>query len=293
MTPTDMQGKICLVTGSTSGPGKATAFALAELHATVILGCRDQQRGEAVLAGIKAASPASTVDLLLLDLSVQHAIRTAVTEFEHRYDHLDVLINNAAVFTRQRTLTADGYETMFATNHLGPFLLTNLLLERLKAAPLARILTITPPATTKIAFEDVQAEHSLHALSAFRVSKACNLYFTSELAHRLASTNVTVNAFYPGLVKTPLMSEAPVPLRRLNSLFGHSPEPVAERLASYASSPEVQGMTGMVFGTGRQPRDARPSATDRAVGQQLWEASLALAPLEEVPPRERAPGGNK
>ena len=202
MTPTDMQGKICLVTGSTRGLGKATALALAHQHATVILGCRDKQRGEAVLADIKAASPVATVDLLLLDLSVQHSIRTAVREFENRYDHLDVLINNAAVFKRQRTITADGYETMFATNHLGPFLLTNLLLSRLKAANSARILTITAPSTTKIAFEDLQAEHKFSALHAFGASKACNLLFTYELAHRLADTTVTVNAFYPGLVKT-------------------------------------------------------------------------------------------
>src|SRR6266566_10067703 len=147
MTPTDMQGKICLVTGSTRCLGKATAFAFAQLLATVILGYRDKQRGEAVLAEIKAASPTAHVDLLLLDLSVQHSVRSAVTEFENRYDHLDVLINNAAVFTRQRTLTADGYETMFATNHLGPFLLTNLLLERLKAAPsvLPRHATCSSP----------------------------------------------------------------------------------------------------------------------------------------------------
>ncbi len=202
MTPTDMQGKICLVTGSTRGLGKATAFALAHQRATVILGCRDKQRGEAALAEIKAASPTANVDLLLLDLSVQHSVRTAVTEFENRYDHLDVLINNAAVFTRQRTLTADGYETMFATNHLGPFLLTNLLLSRLKAANSARILTITAPSTTKIAFEDLQAEQKFSALHAFGASKACNLLFTYELAHRLAGTTVTVNAFYPGLVKT-------------------------------------------------------------------------------------------
>jgi len=171
MTPTDMQGKICLVTGSTRGLGKATAFALAHQHATVILGCRDKRRGEAVLAEFKAASSAATVDLLLLDLSVQHSVRTAVTEFENRYDHIDVLINNAAVFKRQRTLTVDGYESMFATNHLGPFLLTNLLLERLKAATAARILTITAPSTTRIAFEDVQAEHKFSALQAFGASK--------------------------------------------------------------------------------------------------------------------------
>jgi retinol dehydrogenase 12 len=284
MTPTDMQGTICLVTGSTRGLGKAMAFALAQQHATVILGCRDRQRGEAVLAEIKAASPTATVDLLRLDLSVQHSVRSAVREFESRYDHLDVLINNAAVFTRERTLTADGYETMFATNHLGPFLLTNLLLERLQASPAARILTLTPPSTTRIAFEDVQAKHSFRALQAFRVSKGCNLYFTSELAHRLAGTTVTVNAIYPGLIKTSLMREAPTPLRWINSLFGHSPESVAERVAYYAASPDVQGMTGMLF---HQGRDARPCTTDRAASQHLWETSLALAPLDEVIPSER------
>jgi len=293
MTPMDMQGKICLVTGSTRGLGKATAFALAQQHATVILGCRDRQRGEAALAEIKAGSPAATVDLLLLNLSVQHSIRTAVTEFESRYDHLDVLINNAAVFTRQRTLTADGYETIFATNHLGPFLLTNLLLSRLKAATAARILTITAPSTTRIAFEDVQAEHKFSALHAFGASKAANLLFTYDLARRLASTNVTVNAFYPGLVKTSLMREAPAPLRWLNPVFGQSPEPVAQSVVYYASSPDVQGMTGLLFNKGRQPMDSSPYTRDRAVQQQLWEASMALASLEEVTPSERIHGENK
>ena len=280
MTPTDIQGKICLVTGSTSGLGKATAFVLAQQHATVILGCRDKQRGEAVLAEIKAGSPAANVDLLLLDLSVQQSVRSAVTELENRYDHLDVLINNAAVFKRHRTLTADGYETMFATNHLGPFLLTNLLLERLKAATSARILTITAPSTMKIAFEDLQGEHKFRALQAFGASKAANLLFTYELAHRLASSNVTVNAFYPGIVKTPLMREAPAPLRWLNPVFGQSPEPVAQSVVYYASSPEVQAMTGLFFNKGRQPMDSSPYTKDRAVQQQLWEASMALAPLK-------------
>jgi NAD(P)-dependent dehydrogenase (short-subunit alcohol dehydrogenase family) len=286
MTQTDMQGKICLVTGSTSGLGKATALALAQQNATVILGCRDKQRGEAVLAEIKEASPTATADLLLLDLSVQDSIRSAVTEFENRYDHLDVLINNAAVFKRQRTLTADGYETMFATNHLGPFLLTNLLLERLKASPAARILTITPPSTTKIAFEDLQAEYSFSAFQAFSASKSCNLHFTYELAHRLASTNVTVNAIYPGLVKSALMREAPAPLRWLTSLFAHSPEPIAQSVVYYAAAQEVQAMTGSLFNKSRRPIDSGPATKDRAVQQHLWEASIALAPLDEVTPRK-------
>lgn len=279
MTPTDMQGKICLVTGSTSGLGKATAFALAQHHATVVLGCRDRQRGEAVLAEIKAASLEASADLLLLDLSVQDSIRSAVAEFEKRYNHLDVLINNAAVFNRQRVLTADGYETMFATNHLGPFLLTNLLLPRLEAATAARILNVTAPSTTRIAFDDLQAGHRFSAMHAFGASKAANLLFTYDLARRLAGTNVTVNAFFPGLVKTPLMREAPVPLRWLNPLFGQSPESVAQSLVYYASSPEVQAMTGMFFNKGGQPIDSSPYTRNQEVQQQLWDASMALAPL--------------
>jgi NAD(P)-dependent dehydrogenase (short-subunit alcohol dehydrogenase family) len=293
MTPTDMQGTICLVTGSTSGLGKATAFSLARQHATVILGCRDRQRGEAVLAEIRAGSPAATVGLLLLDLSVQHAVRSAVREFESRYDHLDVLINNAAVFQRQRTLTADGYETMFATNHLGPYLLTNLLLSRLKASPAARILTITAPSTTKIAFEDLQAKHKFSALHAFGASKAANLLFTYDLARRLSGTNVTVNAFFPGLVKTALMREAPAPLRWLNPLFGTSPEQVAQSLVYYAASPDAQAMTGLFFNKRRQAIESSSYTKDRVIQQRLWEASIALAPLEELTPDERINGENK
>jgi NAD(P)-dependent dehydrogenase (short-subunit alcohol dehydrogenase family) len=292
MTPTNMQGNICLVTGSTRGLGKAVAVALAQQHATVMLGCRDRQRGQAVLAEIKAASPAATVDLLLLDLSVQHSVRSAVREFESRYDHLDVLINNAAVFTRERTLTADGYETMFATNHLGPFLLTNLLLPRLEAAAAARILTVTAPSTTKIAFDDVQGERKFSAIHAFGASKAANLLFTYELARRLAGTNVTVNAFFPGLVKTSLMREAPVPLRWLNPLFGQSPESVAQSLVYYASAPGVQGVMGMFFNKDRKSIGSSPYTRDREIQRQLWEASIVLAPLDEVARGERIHGEN-
>jgi NAD(P)-dependent dehydrogenase (short-subunit alcohol dehydrogenase family) len=284
-----MQGKICLVTGSTRGLGKAVALALARQHATIILGYRDKLSGEAVVAEIKAAHPAVNVDLLPLDLSVQHSVRSAVREFENLYDHLDVLINNAAVFTRQRTLTADGYETMFATNHLGPFLLTNLLLERLKAAPLARILVITAPSTTRIVFEDLQAERKFSALQSFSASKAANLLFTYDIAQRLAGTNVIANAFFPGLVKTSLMRDAPAPLRMLNPVFGQAPEPIAQSVVYYVSSPEVQAMTGLLFNKGGKSIGSSPYTKDRAVQQQLWEASIALAPLSS----ERIHGANK
>ena len=133
----------------------------------------------------------------------------------------------------------------------------------------------------------MQAEHKFSALHSFGASKACNLLFTYDLAHRLAGTTVTVNAFYPGIVKTPLMREAPAPLRWLNPVFGQSPEPVAQSVVYYASSPEVQGMTGLLLNKSRRPIHSSPYTKDRAIQQQLWEASLALAPLEEVTPSER------
>ena len=279
MVQADLHGKICLVTGSSSGLGKATALGLAQLQATVILGCRDKQRGEAALASIKAASTTATVDLLLLDLSVQQSVHAAVSEFEQRYDRLDVLINNAAVFKQRRTLTTDGLETMFATNHVGPFLLTNLLLERLKASPSSRILIMTAPSTTKVDFDDLQAEKHFNALQAFGASKTCNLLFTYELARRLTGTHVTVNAIHPGLVKSHLMREAPAPIRWVTSLLSSKPEQAAQTVVYYASAPEVQGMTGKFF-KGRQAIDSGPYTKDQAVQQRLWEVSMALTQLE-------------
>ena len=279
MLQADMHGKICLVTGSSSGLGKATALGLAQRQATVILGCRDKQRGEAALAEIKKAHTTATVDLLLIDLSVQLSVHAAVSEFEQRYDRLDVLINNAAVFQQRRTLTSDGLETMFATNHLGPFLLTNLLLERLKASPASRILIMTAPSTTKVAFDDLQAEKHFNALQTFGASKACNLLFTYELARRLAGTHVTVNAIHPGLVKSHLMREAPVPIRWVTSLLSSTPEQAAQTVVYYASAPEAQGMTGK-FLKGRQAIDSSPYTKDQAVQQRLWEVSMALTQLE-------------
>jgi NAD(P)-dependent dehydrogenase (short-subunit alcohol dehydrogenase family) len=273
-----MRDKVCLVTGSSSGLGKATALSLAQLHATVVLGCRDRQRGEAALAEIKAARAAATADLLLIDLSDLRSVREAVSDFGKRYERLDVLINNAAVFKQRRTLTPDGLETMFATNHVGPFLLTNLLLERLKAAPEARILTITAPSTTELDFDDLQGEKRFNAFQAFGASKACNLLFTYALARRLAGTNVTANAIHPGLMKSQLMREAPLPVRWITSQMSSRPERAAQTVAYYASAPEVQGMNGLFFKASKTI-DSSPYTRDQAVQERLWQVSTALTGL--------------
>ena len=278
MAQPDMHGKICLVTGSSSGLGKATALGLAQLGATVILGCRDKQRGEAALAEIKIASGNQMVELMLIDLSLQHSVRSIIAEFESRFDRLDVLINNAGVFKNQRILTVDGLETMFATNHLGPFLLTNLLMNKLKSSSSARVLSITAPSTTSLDFDDLQGEKKFNAYTAFGASKMCNLLFTYELARRLEGTHITANAIHPGLVKSGIMREAAAPVRWLTYLISTAPQKAAETPTYYASSPEVEGITGMFF-KDKQAIDSNPYSKNQEIQNHLWEISISLTKL--------------
>jgi retinol dehydrogenase 14 len=203
---------------------------------------------------------------MLIDLSLQHSVRSMVAGFEERYDHLDVLINNAGIFKNRRAITADGLETMFATNHLGPFLLTNLLLDKLKNSASAGVLSITAPSTTPLNF---------NAYTAFGASKMCNLLFTYELARRLEGTHVTANAIHPGLVKSGIMKEAAPPIRWFTYLISTAPRKAAETPVYYASSPEVEGMTGLFF-RGRQVIQSNSYSTNVEVQKRLWDVSVAL-----------------
>jgi len=216
------------------------------------------------------------VELFPLDLSSQSSIREMAGAFADRYDRLDVLINNAGVFTAKRTVTGDGLELMFATNHLGPFLLTNLLLDHLKATDGARILTVTAPSTTKLDFDDLQSENGFQAWTAFGASKMGNLLFTYELARRLEGSGVTANAVHPGLMRSDLMREAPAPLRWLLHLLSAPPEKAAATPIYLASSPEVAGVSGKFF-KNKRPVASAPYSHDRDAQRRLWEASAALA----------------
>lgn len=281
MTQPEMRGKVCVVTGASSGLGRATASGLAKLGATVILACRDQQRGKAALEEIQATSGSKTVELMLVDLSAQQAIRSIAAEFEQRHDKLDVLINNAAIFKNKRVVTADGLETMFATNHLGPFLLTNLLLERLKNAPSSRVLTITAPSTTPLHFDDLQGKQKFNAFEAFGASKMCNLLFTYELARRLSGTRVSANAIHPGLVRSNLMREAAAPVRWMTALISAPPERAARVPVYYASSPEVEGLTGK-FCKDRRAIDSDAYSRNPEIQKRLWDVSLTLTGLQDL-----------
>jgi NAD(P)-dependent dehydrogenase (short-subunit alcohol dehydrogenase family) len=276
----DLSGKTCMITGANSGLGKAPALGLAEMGAVVVMICRNRERGEAAQAEIIAESSNQTVELLLADLSSQSSIRTAAAEFKSGHDHLHVLINNAAVFLKERQLTDEGLEMVFATNHLGPFLLTTLLLEVLERSAPAVVINVSAPSTSEINFDDLQGEQKYSATHAFGASKAANLLFTYALARRLQESGVTANAYHPGIVRTNLMRQAPAPMRLFGSLlklFGSTPESAAEGLLDLTTSDKFEGVTGKLIYKGEPIR--APYIDDIAAQEQLWQVSMELTGL--------------
>src|SRR5579883_2219059 len=233
-----MQGKICLITGATSGIGKATALGLARMGATVVMVGRDRARSEAVQSEIKARSGNSAVDLLIADLSSQASIRQLVRDFQQRYPQLHVLINNAGVYMLTRKETVDGLEMTFAVNYLAPFLLTNLLLDTLKASAPARIINVSSAAHEQgyLNLDDLQSRQGFPLMRAYGQSKLALLMLTYALARRLEGTGVTANALHPGFVATSIgQSGVPAFLRPLVRLIlsipGISPEEGAKLLS--------------------------------------------------------------
>ncbi len=274
-----MEAKVCIVTGANSGLGLATATALASREQHVVMVCRDPSRGEAARDRVTSSIGTRSVELALADLSSPASVRGFAAEFAKTHGQLDVLINNAAIFTRARTVTSDGLEVMFATNHLGPFLLTNLLLGLLKSSAPSRVINVTAPSTSKLDFDDLQGKRNFRALTAFGRSKMCNLLFTYELARRLEGTGVTVNAFHPGLVRTKLMNEAPALLHVPIGLLSHPPEKAATALAHLALADEKEGVSDRFFKGTKETRSS-PYSRDPAVQARLWTSSERLAALE-------------
>jgi NAD(P)-dependent dehydrogenase (short-subunit alcohol dehydrogenase family) len=265
-----------LVTGATSGIGRAAALGLARLDAAVLLVARDRARGEATAAAVVRATGNERVVLHHADLSVQADVRRLAEEVGRRVERLDALVNSAAVFTRRRALSADGIELMFATNHLAPFLLTNLLLGPLRAAAPASVVTVTAPATTRLDFDDLQGARRFRALHAFGATKMANLLFTFALARRLAGSGVAVNAYHPGIVRTGLMREAPPPLRWLTGAanpFARTPEQAAAGLVRLAA--DAGDVSGRLVKDGR-PIAAPAYADDKRVQERLWAESARL-----------------
>lgn len=275
-----MQGKVCLITGGTSGIGKSTAHELARMGATVVIVGRNAQKTSQVVEEIRRASGNNTVDSLLADLSSQQEVRRLANEFESKYSHLHVLLNNAGAVFMRRQLSVDGIEMTFALNHLAYFLLTNLLLDKIQASAPARIINVSSGAHTsgKIEFDNLQGERD-YSSRAYGNSKLATILFTMELARRLEGTGVTVNALHPGFVSTGFGENNPGFLmkiiRAVVPLIARSPEKGAETSIYLASSPEVQSITGKYF-VDRKVTQPDPQTTDSAVAKKLWDISAEM-----------------
>src|SRR5215210_5479890 len=281
-----MGEKVCLITGATSGIGKATAVGLANMGASVVMVGRDRGKGEAALAEITEKSTNASVELMLVDLSSQQEIRRLADEFKEAYPRLGVLINNAGVFRSKRITTADGLEMTFAVNHLAYFSLTNLLLGVLEASAPSRIVNVASGdhSNGTIDFDDLQGEKEYKGPKAYSQSKLADVLFTYELARRLEGTGVTANCLHPGgrmPVRTNFGSGVSgvigLMVRALRPLM-ISPEKGAETSIYLASSPEVEGVSGKYFVKRAEARSSDESY-DEKIARRLWEVSADLTNL--------------
>ena len=276
-----MHNKVCMVTGATDGIGKVTARVLVEKGAQVVVVGRNRAKTERTVAEIKQQTGRDTVDYLLADFASQAQTRQLAADLLARYERLDVLVNNAGTMFISRKETADQLETTFAVNHLGYFLLTNLLLDVLKASVPARIVNVASDAHEglKLDFDDLQAEKEYKGMVVYGRSKLANLYFTYELARRLAGTGVTVNALHPGFVATnigadniPLLGK---PIKWLINRFVKSAEEGAETTIYLATSPEVEGVTGKYF-VDCQAVASSSVSYDETAARRLWQVSAEM-----------------
>lgn len=279
-----MQGKICLVTGASSGIGKATALGLTKTGATVVMVCRDTARGQAALTEIRQQGGTGDVDLLIADLSSQADIRRLAAEYKSKYRQLHVLINNAGVYYTKRHVTVYGLEAMFAVNYLARFLLSNLLLDIIKKSAPARIINVAGAyhAKGKINFDDLQGEKDFDGQRANHQSKLADVLFTYELTRRLEGIGVTVNCLHPGMVATDLIDkDKDFPrffkyLYKLSRPLMKSPAKGADTSIYLASSPEVEGVTGQYF-VDRKIAPSSPESHDVQLAKRLWDVSEKLA----------------
>jgi NAD(P)-dependent dehydrogenase (short-subunit alcohol dehydrogenase family) len=277
-------GKTVLVTGASSGLGLEASAKFASLGAELVLVARDRRRGEAAVATVKKRSGSNAVLLRLCDFASLTQIRGLAADLIANRSKLHILVNNAGSVNAQRGVSEDGIERTFAVNHLGPFLLTNLLLDLLKRSAPARVITVASIAQARgdMPFDDLQFDHGGYTIMrAYARSKLANVLFTRELARRLAGSGVTANCLHPGAVATNIWSHAPWyarPLLAVAKLFMISAEQGADAIVYLATSPDVEGLSGDYYESTRRVAPS-PIAQDEATATRLWERSAALVGL--------------
>jgi len=287
-TASAMRGKVCLVTGATSGIGLVTARELARQGARVVLVGRSREKCDAAVQQVRVQAGHAEVEALLADLSSQQQIRELARQFIARYPRLDVLVNNAGGLWLERRLNADGIEMTFGVNHLAYFLLTQLLLDTLKASSPARIVNVSSRAHRKatIDFDNLTGERDFSGWRQYCRSKLMNLLFTYELDRRLRGTGVTVNALHPGWVYTGFAGSNGLrgaALQFLARFFAIGPEEGARTMVFLATSPDVAGVSGRYFVRAKAVASS-PASYDLEAARRLWEVSEQMTHLTPAIP---------
>lgn len=266
--------KVAIITGATSGIGAEATKVLAAEGMHLVLPVRSMQKGEQLRAEIMDKTPNAQIDLMLCNLSSLQSVKDFAKQFDASYSRLDVLINNAGVWETKRQESQDGIELTFAVNHLAPFLMTNLLLEKLKATGNSRIITVSSNAHkfARVNLDDLEGKKSWNSTKAYAQSKLANVLFTRSLVKLLDGTGVTAFSMHPGFVATNLFSKFPGFLMPLFSLVMVSPQKGAETLVYLATQPELENLNGGYF-VNKKPASISKAGKDDLLATQLWEVS--------------------
>lgn len=280
----DLSGKNCIVTGATSGIGEETALALAASGARVGILCRSPEKGERTLARIRRETGNDAVELFRADLSSQAEVRAVAGEILASFEQIHLLVNNAGIVNLRFSETVDGIETVFAVNHLAYFLLTHLLLDRIRASAPARIVNVASDAHKFVGefnFDDPQSREQFKSMRVYGYSKLANILYTRELARRLEGTGVTVNAVHPGAVATGLGTnngKISQMFTKIVGVFFKSPEQGSATSLHVATAPELEGKSGLYFAKSREAKLSRGARDDEAA-RRLWTLSEELTGL--------------
>ncbi|TAF64005.1 MAG: SDR family oxidoreductase [Cytophagales bacterium] len=280
-----MQDKICIVTGANAGIGKITAEALAQKGAKVVMFCRNMDKAEAARKEIIKNTNNANIDLIACDFASLAQIREAAKTFQSRYEHVDVLVNNAGFIAgAKRELSTDGYEMTFAVNHLGYFMLTNLLKKELLAAPMPRVVSVSSEAHrfATVNMDDLELKKGYSAIKSYALSKLLNIYFARELARRTKGSTLTSNCLHPGGVATNFAKGSSLFVKLVMTMarpFLITPEKGAETSIYLATSPDVANITGEYFDK-KRVRSTSHDALNEYNMKKLWELSTQMCQLE-------------